>query len=91
MKADNDSSVTLKNDDVEQLSLKLAYIDAQVDGLAMLATTGDITALKKGGLCASLLDIGDRITEAKRFLDDLHARASKTASAKLENSEALHD
>ena len=26
MKADNDSSVTLKNDDIEQLSLKLAMI-----------------------------------------------------------------
>lgn len=75
--AATDSSVTVKNDDLEQLSLKLGAIDAQVDALAMLATTGDIESLKEGGLNASLLDIGERLTEAKRSLDDMHLRAAR--------------
>lgn len=75
--AENDFSVTLKNDDLNRLSLKLGAIDAQVDALAMLATTGDIESLKCGGLNASLLDLGERITEAKRFLDDAHAQGAR--------------
>ena len=75
--AAKDFSVTVKNEDLERLSLKLGVIDAQVDALAMLTTTGDVTSLKKGVLTASLLDIGERLTEAKRSLDDMHLRAGR--------------
>lgn len=75
--AEKHSNVTLSNRDLELLSLKLCAIDAQVDSLVMLATTGDLKSLKPGRLCDSLIDIGERIGEAKGFLDDLHSRALK--------------
>lgn len=75
--ADSNSSRIIESDDLDRLSLKLGAIDAQVDGLAMLATTGSIQSLKEGGLVTSLLDIGERITEAKRLLDDLHVQGGR--------------
>ncbi len=71
-------TVTVLNDDMQDLSLNICQIKAQVNVLGMLAATGDVEALQKGVLETALLDVTDRLAAAEEFLDRMRMEGART-------------